>query len=94
VNRDPYVAKFHNLSGSQLQNRLLTELDDLLLEIEDGTVKEDTFTGCIALGDKNLPHLNENQSGEICKILSRKPKAHIQLVETGFKSPCLVFPHG
>lgn len=69
MNHNLVSVQSRQLSGSQLQDRLLAELDDLFREIEDGTVKENTFTGCIALGLRSLPPLSENQSKQIKEVL-------------------------
>ena len=69
MNHNLVSVQSRQLSGSQLQDRLLAELDDLFREIEDGTVKENTFTGCIALGQRSLPPLSENQSKQIKEVL-------------------------
>jgi len=81
VSHDSDLVQIGHLNGSQLQNRLLDELDDLLLEIEDGIVKESTFTGCIALGHNSLPPLNESQSRRIKEILYCEPDIANQLAE-------------
>jgi hypothetical protein len=55
MNHKLNLVQLRELSGPQLQHRLLAELDGLFREIEDGTVKDNTFTGCIALGHRRLP---------------------------------------
>lgn len=70
------------LSNPRLQHRLLAELDDLFEKIEDGTVKENTFAGCIALGRRDLPTLDENQSKQIKDVLLCTPvAAHPSAIE-------------
>ena len=54
MSHDLVPGGLRQLSGSQLQHRLLADLDGLLREIEDGTVKENTFEGCIAPGKSTL----------------------------------------
>lgn len=69
------LEQLRQLSGPQLQHRLLVELDDLFREIEDGTVKENTFTGCIALEHRDLAPLTQSQSKQIKELLLRAPVA-------------------
>jgi len=83
VNHDSNPVQIRHISSAQLQSRLIAELDDLFVEIEDGIVKENSFTTCIALGHKSLPPLNENQSRQIKEALFYKPGVALQLVETG-----------
>ena len=73
MSHDLVPGELRQLSGSQLQHRLLADLDGLLREIEDGTVKENTFEGCIAPGKSNLHPLSEAQSRQIKDALSYKP---------------------
>lgn len=75
MDHKPSLEQLRQLKGPELQDRLLAELDDLFGEIEDGIVKETTFTGCITLGDRGLLPLNENQSRQIKELLSCTPPA-------------------
>ena len=69
MNHKPNIVQLRQLGGPELQHYLLAELDGLFTEIRDGIVKENTFTGCIALGHRSLPPLNENQSKQIKEVL-------------------------
>ena len=69
--------------GPQLQHHLLAELDALFTEIEDGTVKDRTFTGCIALGHRDLPPLNKNRSREIKEAFCSAPATARQSEKAG-----------
>jgi hypothetical protein len=83
MNHKLNLVQLRELSGPQLQHRLLAELDGLFREIEDGTVKDNTFTGCIALGHRRLPPLNENQSKQIKEVLLCAPVAADQSAKSG-----------
>ena len=73
MSHDLIPKELRQLSGSQLQHRLLADLHGLFREIEDGTVKVNAFAGCIAPGKSSLPPLSEAQSRQIREALSNKP---------------------
>ena len=70
MNQKVNLVSLRRLSGPQQQQHLLTDLDGLFREIEDGTVRDDTFTGCIALENRRLPPLDKDQSRQIKALLS------------------------
>ena len=81
MNHKLNLVKLHPPDGPPLQSSLLMELDDLFRDIEDGTVKDNTFIGCIALGRRDLPPLNETQSRQIREVLLRAPLESRQLTK-------------
>ncbi len=70
MNQKHNLVSLRRLSGPQQQQHLVTDLDGLFTEIEDGTVRNNTFTGCIALENRRLPPLDEDQSRQIKALLS------------------------
>ncbi|MCP3868760.1 MAG: hypothetical protein GY703_11820 [Gammaproteobacteria bacterium] len=91
MNQEIPKEMLRQLSGPQLQHRLLAELEELLGEIEDGTVRSDSFTGCIAIGNQILPPLNEKQSTQIKNVLSRTPTAITEAEKGGHSILSTVF---
>jgi len=69
----PDVTQLYETRSAKLQDRLLNELDSLFEEIEDGIVKDNAFVGCIALGQRDLPPLNERQSAQLRELLLTEP---------------------
>ncbi len=70
MNQKENLVPLRRLIDPQQQQHLFTDLDSLFAEIEDGTVKDDTFRGCIALEDRRLPPLDEDQSRRVKALLT------------------------